>query len=245
MTPHVAARRRAFYVVLIVLLIAGVAALSWLSTRPNDTVTLLDSGVAPVPNQGHVIGSDTAPVKVVEFGDFECPACGNFANLTEPDIRSRLVNSGVVQFRFIDFPLPMHLNTRAAHLAAWCAGEQGRFWEMHDLLYLNQDRWSGEVTRRPNGIFEDLARQAGVNVGQYQSCVESRKYMPQIQANVDEGQKRAIPSTPTFIIGNKQVSSAIPYDEFKKYVDEALAAARAAAPATKSPSSATKTKAAR
>lgn len=245
MTPRVAARRRAFYVVLIVLLIAGVAALSWLSTRPNDTVTLLDSGVAPVPNQGHVIGSDTAPVKVVEFGDFECPACGNFANLTEPDIRSRLVNSGVVQFRFIDFPLPMHLNTRAAHLAAWCAGEQGRFWEMHDLLYLNQDRWSGEVTRRPNGIFEDLARQAGVNVGQYQSCVESRKYMPQIQANVDEGQKRAIPSTPTFIIGNKQVSSAIPYDEFKKYVDEALAAARAAAPATKSPSSATKTKAAR
>jgi protein-disulfide isomerase len=228
-------QRRLFYIALIVLLIIGVAALSYLSTRPNGNVTQLDSTVAPVPNQGHAIGSDTAPVQVVEFGDFECPACGNFANLTEPDIRSRLVNTGLVQFRFIDFPLPMHVNTRAAHLAAWCAGEQGKFWEMHDLLYQNQDRWSGEVTRRPNGIFESLATQAGVNIDQYKSCVDSRKYAPQIQANAEEGQKRGIPSTPTFIIGSKQVSSAIPYDEFKKYVDEALAERRAAPSAARAP----------
>jgi len=242
------ASRRLFYIALIVLLIVGVAALSYLSTRPNNTVTLLDSTVAPVPNQGHALGSDTAPVKVVEFGDFECPACGNFANLTEPDVRSRLVNTGVVQFRFVDFPLPMHANTRAAHLAAWCAGEQGKFWEMHDLLYQNQDRWSGEVTRRPSGIFEDLARQAGVNVDQYKGCVDARKYVAQIQANVEEGQKRGIPSTPTFIIGTKQVSSAIPYDEFKQYVDQAVAEKRAAIPATNVPATkapATKTPASR
>src|SRR5205085_347885 len=85
--------------------------------------------------------------------------------------------------------------------------------------------WSGEVTRRPSGIFEDLARQAGVNMTQYASCVDTRKYAPQIQANVDEGQRRGVPSTPTFLIGNKMVSSAIPYDEFKRYVDVALALA--------------------
>jgi protein-disulfide isomerase len=233
--PKGADSRRVFYIALIVLLVAGVAALSVLTARSGNKVTQVDT-TAPIPNQGHALGSDSAPVKVVEFGDFECPACGNFANLTEPDIRTRLVNTGEVQFRFIDFPLPMHQNTRAAHLAAWCAGEQGKFWEMHDLLYQNQDRWNGETTRRPGGVFEDLAKQAGVNVDQFKSCVDARKYVPQIQANVDEGVKRGVPSTPTFIIGNKQVSSAIPYDEFKRYVDEARAAARptASGPATKS-----------
>jgi protein-disulfide isomerase len=224
--------RRPFYIALIVLLVAGVAALSVLTSRSNNNVTAVDSTMAPVPNQGHVIGSDSAPVEVVEFADFECPACGNFANLTEPDVRQRLVSTNQVRFRFVDFPLSMHRNTRAAHLAAWCAGEQGKFWEMHDAIFQNQDRWSGEATSRPAGILDGLARQIGVNLDQYGSCMESRKYAPQIQANFEEGVRRGIASTPTFIIGTKQVASAIPYDEFKKYVDEALAQKRAA---TKAP----------
>jgi len=227
--------RRLFYIILMVLLVLGVAALSIISSRSSN-VTQVDTTIAPVPNQGHVIGSDTAPLEIVEFADFECPACGNFANITEPDIRSRLVNTGQVRFRFIDFPLQMHRNTRAAHLAAWCAGDQGKFWEMHDVLFQNQDRWNGEVTSRPSGTLENLATQIGLNVDQYNACMESRKFAPQIQANVEEGIRRGIGSTPTFIIGTTQVSSALPYDEFKKHVDAALAKARAASPtATKSP----------
>jgi protein-disulfide isomerase len=144
-----------------------------------------------------------------------------------------------VRFRFIDFPLNIHRNTRAAHLAAWCAGEQGKFWEMHDALFQNQDRWNGEATSRPVSAIERLAQQIGVNMDQYKSCMDSRKYAPQIQANVDEGMKRGIQSTPTFIIGNKVIPGAVPYDEFKRYVDEALLQARTAQP--KPP--ATKTKA--
>jgi protein-disulfide isomerase len=228
--------RRLFYIILIVLLVIGVAALSILTSRSSNSVTQVDSTLAPVPNQGHVIGNDSAPVEVVEFADFECPACGNFANLTEPDIRERLVNTGQVRFRFIDFPLQMHRNTRAAHLAAWCAGDLGKFWEMHDALFQTQDRWNGEATSRPAGALEDLAKRVGLNADQYNACMDSRKFAPQIQANVNEGMRRGIGSTPTFIIGSKQVATSLPYDEFKRYVDEALVQARAArSTATKSP----------
>ena len=216
--------KRWFYVLLALLLIGGIAGLSYMAARPRGVSQLANT--TPIPNQGHVLGSDSAPVEVVEFGDFECPACGAFANLTEPDVRARLVNAGQIRFRFIDYPLPMHRNTWAAHGAAWCAGEQGKFWEMHDVIFQNQDRWSGEVTRRPDGVLTDLARGVGLDMTRYEACVDARKYYPQIQANLNEAQRRGIPSTPTFIIGNKQISNNLSYDQFKRYVDEAIAAAR-------------------
>ena len=220
--------KRGFYIVLAVVLIVGITALSYMATRPTQTVTQIDSTIAPVPNQGHVIGSDSAPVEVVEFADFECPACGSFATLTEPDVRSRLVNSGIVRFRFMDFPLAMHRNTWSAHRAAWCAAEQNKFWEMHDALFQNQDRWNGETTSRPDRVISDLAKQLGLNMTQYAGCITSRKFQAQIQANVNEGNRLQVPSTPTFIIGNKRVTTALSYDEFKRHVDEALASARPA-----------------
>lgn len=224
--------KRPFYIVLALLLIAGITALSYMASRPRQTVTQVDTTLPPIPNQGHVVGSDTAPVEVVEFADFECPACGSFATLTEPDVRKRLVNTGVVRYRFMDYPLSMHRNTWPAHRAAWCAGEQGRFWEMHDALFFNQDRWNGETTTRPEGVIADLARTVGVDATKFNACVESRKFDPQIRANAQEAERRQVNSTPTFIIGDKKVSSAISYDEFKRHVDEALAA-RAPQPGTK------------
>ena len=218
--------KRGFYLLLAALVVVGVGVLSWLASRGQGGVSRVDSSVAPIANQGHVIGSDTALVEIVEFADFECPACGTFANLTEPDVRQRLVNTGLARFRFIDFPLDMHRNTWAAHLAAWCAGEQQKFWEMHDLIFMNQDRWNGEATRRPESVLEPLARQAGLDMEQYGSCMESRKYHPQIRANYDEAIRRGIPSTPTFQIGGTQLLGTRSYDEFKRVVDAEIAAAR-------------------
>jgi len=224
--PVAASKRsnRPFYILLGALLIAGIATLSYMAARPKGNVSLADTTLPPVPNQGHVIGSDSAPVEVVEFADFECPACGSFATLTEPDVRKRLVNAGIIRYRFMDYPLSMHRNTWSAHRAAWCAGEQGKFWEMHDALFFNQDRWSGETTSRPAGLIADLARGTGVNMDQFNGCVESRKYDPQIRANQQEAERRQVGSTPTFLIGNKKVASAVSYDEFKRHVDEALQA---------------------
>jgi protein-disulfide isomerase len=166
---------------------------------------------------------------VVEFADFECPGCGSFATLTEPDMRSRLVNTGLVRFRFMDFPLNMHPNAMTAHLAARCAGEQGKFWEMHDAIFMNQDRWNTQATRRPDRVLAPLARQVGVNADQYESCMSTRKY----QANVDEGVRRGVNGTPTFFIGNKRTSDVLSYDALKRLVDDALAQARSTKTATK------------
>lgn len=231
--------KRGFYIILGVLLLAGIAAIGYQVIKPPaQTVFTMDSTVTLVANQGHVIGSDTALVEIVEFADFECPACGNFATLTEPDVRTRLVNTGQVRFRFMDFPLEGvgHNNTRAAHMAAWCGGDQGRFWEMHDMIFGTQDRWSSYATNRPLPVFESLAQQVGLDVPQYQSCMSSRKFLGQIQSNVDEGLRRGVNSTPTFFIGNRKVATNISYDQLKSHVDDAIAQARGtkAAP-TKTP----------
>lgn len=213
---------RKFYLILAGAAVAGVAILAYMaSSSASQRVTKAD--VTPIANQGHVLGNESAPVEVVEYADFECPACGNFANLTEPDVRARLVNTGIIRFRFMDFPLDMHPNARTAHMAAWCAGDQGKFWEMHDLIFQNQDRWSTQVNRRPASFMEGLAQQAGLDMSSYNSCMDSRKFAPQIEANYAEAVRRGIPSTPTFVIGGKQINGAISYDQLKGYVDEALA----------------------
>lgn len=221
------AGKRWFYLALGALLVGGIGTLSYLSVRPSQAVSQIDTTLPPMPNQGHVMGSDSALLEVVEFGDFECPGCGQFATVTEPDIRARLVNTGMIRFRYMDFPLNMHPNAWPAHLASWCAGEQGKFWEMHDAIFMNQDRWNTQATRRPDRVLGGLAKQVGVNMDQYEACVSSQKYQPQIRANVEEGIKRGVGGTPTFFIGSKSIAHPIPYDEFKKYVDEALAQARA------------------
>jgi protein-disulfide isomerase len=220
--------KRWFYIALGILLIAGIGTLSYLSVRPSQSVSAIDTTLPPMPNQGHVMGSDSALVEVVEFGDFECPGCGSFATLTEPDIKARLVNTGMIRFRYMDFPLSMHPNAWPAHLASWCAGEQQKFWEMHDIIFMNQDRWNTQATSRPDRVLSGLARQIGVNIEQFDECMRTRKYQPQIRANVDEGIKRGVGGTPTFFIGTQRIQEPLSYDEFKKYVDDALARARAA-----------------
>ena len=221
--PKKGGGNKTFYIILGLLMVVGIGTLSWQASKRGDNVTTLDPNVAPVANQGHVMGDPSAPVEIVEFADFECPACGSFANLTEPDVRARLVNTGQVRFRFVDYPLDIHPNTWAAHSAAWCASEQGKFREMHDLIFQNQDRWSTQATRRPNSVLTPLAQQLNLDMTKYEGCIDSRKFHPQIKSNYDEAIKRGIPSTPTFIIGNQQVNGAVSYDQFKRYVDQALA----------------------
>jgi protein-disulfide isomerase len=234
--------KRGFYFLLGGIALAGIATLGWMATRPSAATKWTVTEVALVPNTGHVIGSDSALVEVVEFADFECPGCGQFANLSEPDVRARLVNTGLIRFRFVDFPLDGigHNNTQAAHLAAWCAGEQNKFWEMHDAIFMAQDRWSSYATSRPNRVLSELARGVGVNMDQYNGCVDSRKYAGQIQSNVALGAQQGVGSTPTFFIGNRKLTSALPYDVIKRHVDEVIAETRAKSAATPAPSPATK-----
>ena len=215
-----------FVAALIVVALAGVAGLGYALSHRGPTVIVVDPKIPAGAPQGHLMGKADAPVQVIEFGDFECPGCGNFANVTEPDIRTRLINTGVVGFHYYDFPLTQHKNSFTAHLAAACAADQGKFWEMHDRLYAGQDEWSDLVDPTitdPLSIFRRYAKELGLDVKTWENCVVTQKYTAQIKGNQAEGMRRGVQETPTLIIGDKQVNG-VSYDDFKKLVDDALAA---------------------
>jgi len=215
-----------FFVLLGLVALVGVIALGTLVARSRaNRVVTRDPSLPAVKAEGYVMGSPSAPVEIVEFADFECPGCAQFATLTEPDVRTRLIQTGQARFRFIDLPLDIHRNTLTAHLAAACANDQGKFWPMHDAIFSVQDRWNTQATSDPRDVIDGLAKQVGLDMGAYESCMDSRKHLARIQANAAEAARQNIPSTPTFIIGGKQVNGAIGWDEFKKAVDDAAAAA--------------------
>ena len=222
---------RPFGIALGVVAILGILALAWSVTRPKRGVTDVDLKADPAQARGYMLGDSTAPVQIYEFADFECPACGQFATLTEPDVRKNLVQTGKVSWRYFDFPLPMHKNTWDASNAAACADEQGKFWPMHDMLFANQDRWNGEATSSPKGEFKGYAQSIGLDVPKWEACYDADRYRSRVASNRAEAERRHIESTPTFIIGGKMVPGALDYDKFVKYVDDAEKAA-AAKPAT-------------
>jgi len=216
---------KGFWMAIGAVAVIGVGALSYVATRPKATSTKIDPTLPALKAEGYLLGSPAAPIEIIEFADFECPGCGQFANLTEPDIRTRMINTGQVRVRFMDFPLPIHKNTWDASLAASCANEQGKFWEMHDQIFATQDQWNGMVTNRPKAIFSRLARAIQLDEAQWEGCYDSQKYKLNIAATMREGERRQVPSTPTFIIGDKLVVGAIGYDALKAYVDSAAAKA--------------------
>ena len=225
---------RGFWLALGVAVVLGIGLLGYLASRPKVTATTIDPNLPPMKAEGYLLGSPTAPVEVVEFADFECPGCGQFSTITEPDVRTNLVNTGKIRMRFIDYPLPMHRNTWDASLAAACANDQGKFWELHDAIFQNQDRWNGEATSRPRPVLADLAKGVGVEMSKYDDCMKADTHRAKVQAHLQEAERRGVNQTPTFIIGGKLVPGAIPYDTFKKLVDEELAKAPVAADTAKS-----------
>ena len=230
--PVRSADRRPFYLLLGAIALAAVVFIGWQMSQSKSSGVITVDASTPVPEAvGYVLGSATAPVEIMEFADFECPACGSFATLTEPDVRKRLVETGQARFRFMDFPLNIHKNTWDASFAAACANEQGKFWEMHDQIFATQDQWNGLVTNRPKAIFSRLAKQLQLNEAQWDDCYDSQKYKLNIEANRREGERRLVGSTPTFLIGDKLLPGAIGYDQVKAYVDSAAAKA-AATPVT-------------
>ena len=212
--------------------VIGVAALGYAYSTSKNKVKTVDPNMKPLVAEGHVLGNPAAPLQVLEFGDFECPQCGNWAVVTEPDVRKRLITPGTISLRYFDFPLPMHKNTWPASNAAACAGEQGKFWEMHDEIFAKQDEWNGEATSRPKSMFVNYAKGLGLDADKFEQCLDAEKYRPQIEANAAEAERRGINSTPTFVIGKRVIPGNIGFDAFKAYVDSAIAEAKAAGPAS-------------
>jgi protein-disulfide isomerase len=219
---NASSRPKAFYWLLGVIALVGVAAIGYVATKPKAAPTDVKN-IADTTNagaaQGYLMGKVDAPVKIQEYADFECPGCAGFATVTEPDVRARIIEPGLASITYYDFPLTQHRNTLAASNAAACADEQGKFWPMHDRLFQAQDEWNGEATDSPKPFFKRYATEVGVDVAKWESCFDARKYQKRISANLADGLRRGVGSTPSFIIGNKLYRGMGGYDEMKAIVD--------------------------
>lgn len=214
---------RSFWAALIVLLVGGAGALAYLANRTKEVVIQMDPTLPKVAAEGYSIGKPDAPVQIIEFADYECPVCAQYAAVTEPDIRKRLVEPGLVRYTYYDFPLDIHRNTWAAAMTAACANDQGKFWEMHDRVYAGQLEWNGQATDSPKSIFKGYAQELGLDVAAWESCYDSKKHLARIQASRAEAEKRRLNGTPAFIVGDKLIPGNASYDQIKALVDSAMA----------------------
>lgn len=216
---------RRFYILLGAVAVAGVVAL-WTAARGGSASRPANLAATPASDgfAGFTLGSDSAPVEIVEFSDFECPFCAQFAAVQMPTVRAQLIETGRVRWRFRDFPLPSHRFARFAAHAAQCAGEQGRFWPMHDQLFFNHG-WA-QTGRDPARLFRELGQAAGLDAAAYDACMASGRHAGRIEASRLEGERLGVRGTPTFFVGGRLYSGGQNSDQLKRLVDSLTAPGR-------------------
>jgi len=151
----------------------------------------------------HVLGNPDAPVTLEEFGDFQCPPCGMLSgsiNQLEQDYRPRL------RVIFRQFPLPGHQHAREAALASEAAGRQGRFWQMHDVLYREQAVWSKAADARP--LFSAYAGMLGLKIDRFKKDIESDEVKKRVDADEQQGSRLGVRVTPTIFLNNHALPAA-------------------------------------
>lgn len=167
---------------------------------------------------GYVLGSSAAPVTVVEFGDFACSACAQFFRDTWPRVHTELVQTGRVVWRHVPFLLGFDRGDDAAN-AAECAADQGRFWDMHDLLFQHQGEWTR--IRRPKEAFLRYAEAAALDVSAFEECYDDERGERRTRAATRAARDARVRGTPTFFVDGKQAVGALPYEMFLQLVEEA------------------------
>jgi protein-disulfide isomerase len=196
-------RRLPFVIVAAVALATiGSGAMLYRAKRPQLQAIPEKLSARSNAESAHVRGNPDAPVTLEEFADFQCPPCGSFAGfgeelLKEYDSRLRIV--------FRNFPLTLHEHAREAALAAEAAGLQGRFWEMHDVLYREQANWSKAPNARE--LFESYAGTIGLNLDQFRKDMDGEKARERVDADHARGDSLGIKITPTLYINNQPVDA--------------------------------------
>lgn len=167
----------------------------------------------------HKISSPNAKVTIVEFGDFQCPACG----VSYPVVKQLLsVYKNKIVFVFRQYPLSsVHKNAEVAALASEAAGGQDKFFEMYDLLFENQTKWS-ESQDPLNSYFVNYAKEIKLDVDKFKKDVNEKTYDAKIKKDQADGNSLGINSTPTFFINGQMQSGGLPYNQFKAKIDEVL-----------------------
>ncbi len=187
-----------------------------LRTQGKVTV-LLEEPVAArvsVSDRGFARGPQDAPVTIVEFSDFQCPFCKN-VTATLKQLLDKY--PGKVRWVFRDYPIVgLHPGAPKVHEAARCAGEQGKFWEYHDLVFERSPRHSAQELKQ-------YAQELKLDPAAFAQCVDTAKYQAAVDQDVQEGSRLGVSGTPTFYINGRQLVGAQPITAFQKLIDGELA----------------------
>jgi protein-disulfide isomerase len=174
-----------------------------------------------------VMGNKDAKVTLVEFTDYQCPFCGRAFRQTYPPVVAEYVKTGKVKYVLHDFPLEqLHPNAFKAAEAARCAGDQGKYWEMHDRLF-------GDQKALDEKGLEASAQALGLDTKQFQQCLDTGKYKAEIESEIQAGKELGVTGTPTFFLGpsgaepgkfraTKKIGGAFPYTAFKQAIDDII-----------------------
>lgn len=175
-----------------------------------------------------IIGDEDAPITIIEFSDFQCPFCARFHVQTLPLIMEQYIEESKVKLVFRDFPIQsIHPNALPAAVAAECANEQGKFKNMHDMLFEKQDEWNNKETVSAVSLFIQYAEQIELEKDVFESCISSGKHIEEIRNDLDDGRNYGVTGTPGFFVGNDEIGfveikGAQPFDSFKKIIDAQL-----------------------
>ncbi len=167
-------------------------------------------------NDDAVKGDENAPVTIIEFSDFECPFCTRFYQNTLSLLEEKYILTGKVKFVYRDFPLSFHKNAQKAAEAAECAGEQGKYYEMHDKLFENGV--SGGTDS-----FKEYAQDLGLDTTQFNDCLDSAKMELEVQKDFSDGSAAGVSGTPAFFINGISLSGAQPFAAFEQIIEAELA----------------------
>jgi protein-disulfide isomerase len=230
-----------FYWILGVIAVIGVGAVGYqvashrmgkATTAPVDLKGLDDPTALMKAAQGITKGSPDAPVTIIEFGDYECPACGVFTLQVQPDLEKAYVDSGRAKFVFYDFPLvSIHAGSFLAARAARCANDQDRFWQYHEELYKNQNQWVAQ--QDPGSSFVTYAKGLGMDTGAFQQCLNSDRHADVVTADMKLAEQLGLNGTPTIMVGlenamPRRLGEDFSFKAVKALVDQLLAEADSA-----------------
>jgi protein-disulfide isomerase len=200
------------FIIIIGLVVWGLIAAENKSIVKDQSTILL----TPVSSADWITGSTTAPIQIVEYADFQCPACGAYY-----PILKQLTDEEGSKFSLVyrHFPLPQHQNAYPSAIAAEAAGKQGKFWEMHDLIFQHQTDW--ENAADPSSIYTGYAKTLGLSLDKFATDSADPALRTKIEASLKEGEKAGIDATPTFFVNGKKIMNPHSYDEFKAIVNVA------------------------
>ncbi len=220
-----AGESKTFYMIVIaVVVLGGAGLLLGGMNRDKDAgpMSLADTEVDADAGVGVSEGAEDAPAVLVEFSDYQCPACASFNGFTGKLLRQNYVSNGMLRWTVYEFPLEHFANAIPAALAGRCAGDQGRFWAMRDMLFANQREWATEG--RPKRRFEDYANQLGLDKKQFSDCLSNREHLAEIMSAKKYGESQGVSATPTlFFNGQRLTGTETSYEAIEEAIRQAAA----------------------